>query len=124
MTSPPDDVQHFDFPGGTGRHLGGARRPARTGAPHAHRGLTSAPGIVAEMQAQAQREDLVAAAPSVRAGRPGDDFGGTRSCWLVPDTVAADAGDTVFIDAGDTVVAEDDSRFEDCRTPPGAGSGA
>ena len=123
MTSAPDDVQHFDFRAELGDIWVEPADQPGPGLATPTVDVTSAPKIVAEMQAQAQREDLVAAAPASDASRPGDDFGGDTVMLAGPDTVAADAGDTVFIDAGDTVVADDDSRFEDLphHRSPGAG---
>ena len=123
MTSAPDDVQHFDFRAELGDIWVEPADQPGPGLATPTVDVTSAPKIVAEMQAQAQRADLVAAAPVSDASRTGDDFGGDTVMLAGPDTVAADAGDTVFIDAGDTVVAEDDSRFEDLphHRSPGAG---
>ena len=128
MTSAPDDVQHFDFRAELGDIWVEPADQPGPGLPTPTVDVTSAPGIVAEIQAQAPRAEAAAAAPSpVQAGRPGDDFGADTVMLAGPDTVAADAGDTVFIDAGDTVVAEDDSRFEDLphhRSPGSSGSRA
>ena len=123
MTSAPDDVQHFDFRAELGDIWVEPADQPGPGLATPTVDVTSAPKIVAEMQAQAQRADLVAAAPVSDASRTGDDFGGDTVMLAGPDTVAADAGDTVFIDAGDTVVADDDSRFEDLphHRSPGAG---
>ena len=123
MTSAPDDVQHFDFRAELGDIWVEPADQPGPGLATPTVDVTSAPKIVAEMQAQAQREDLVAAAPASDASRPGDDFGGDTVMLAGPDTVAADAGDTVFIDAGDTVVADDDSRFEDLPHHRSTGAG-
>lgn len=115
MTSPPDDVQHFDFRAELGDIWVEPADQPGPGLLTPTVDVTSAPRIVAEMQAQAKRaEASEAAAPVVgdsSPGRPATDPGADTVMLGGPDTVFADPGDTVFIDAGDTVAA-DDSRYE------------
>lgn len=115
MTSPPDDVQHFDFRAELGDIWVEPADQPGPGLLTPTVDVTSAPRIVAEMQAQAKRaEASEAAAPVVgdsSSGRPATDPGADTVMLGGPDTVFADPGDTVFIDAGDTVAA-DDSRYE------------
>ncbi|MBL7089324.1 serine/threonine-protein kinase [Acidovorax sp.] len=113
MTSAPDDVQHFDFRAELGDIWVEPADQPGPGLTTPTVDVTSAPKIVAEMQAQAQRAEAAAVVAAPDPGRAVDDFGADTVMLAGPDTVAADAGDTVFIDAGDTVVADDDSRFED-----------
>lgn len=115
MTSPPDDVLHFDFRAELGDIWVEPADQPGPGLLTPTVDVTSAPRIVAEMQAQAKRaEASEAAAPVVgdsSPGRPATDPGADTVMLGGPDTVFADPGDTVFIDAGDTVAA-DDSRYE------------
>ena len=115
MTSPPDDVQHFDFRAELGDIWVEPADQPGPGLLTPTVDVTSAPRIVAEMQAQAKRaEASEAAAPVVvdsGVGRPATDPGADTVMLGGPDTVFADPGDTVFIDAGDTVAA-DDSRHD------------
>lgn len=114
MTSAPEGSEHFDFRNDLGDIWVEPADQPGPGLVTPTVDVTSAPGIVAEMQAQAQRaagsgaaqddDDRAAAAGEADAGADTVMLGG-------PDTVAVDAGDTVFIDAGDTVVVED-SRFD------------
>lgn len=102
MTSPPDGVQHFDFRADLGDiWVEPADQPGLDlVTPTVD--VTSAPKMVAEMHAHAQRAtpDGVADAGGVGAAKDG------------PDTVMLDPGDTVFIDAMDTVAAEDSRQDE------------
>lgn len=115
MTSPPDDVLHFDFRAELGDIWVEPADQPGPGLLTPTVDVTSAPRIVAEMQAQAKRaEASEAAAPVVgdgSTGRPATDPGADTVMLGGPDTVFADPGDTVFIDAGDTVAA-DDSHYE------------
>lgn len=115
MTSPPDDVQHFDFRTELGDIWVEPADQPGPGLLTPTVDVTSAPRIVAEMQAQAQAKSVAAAVVIADAGGPQDRsseaVGGDTVVLGGPDTVAADPGDTVFIDAGDTVAA-DDSRYD------------
>lgn len=106
MTSPPDDVQHFDFRAELGDIWVEPADQPGPGLLTPTVDVTSAPRIVAEAS------DVAAAvvADSI-PGRPATDPGADTVMLGGPDTVFADPGDTVFIDAGDTVAA-DDSRYE------------
>lgn len=121
MTSPPDDVQHFDFRAELGDIWVEPADQPGPGLLTPTVDVTSAPRIVAEMQAQAAKraETPEAAAPVVvdsGAGRPATDPGADTVVLGGPDTVFADPQDTVFIDAGDTVAA-DDSRYDGMAHP-------
>lgn len=121
MTSPPDDVQHFDFRAELGDIWVEPADQPGPGLLTPTVDVTSAPRIVAEMQAQAAKraETPEAAAPVVvdsGAGRPATDLGADTVVLGGPDTVFADPQDTVFIDAGDTVAA-DDSRYDGMAHP-------
>ncbi|MBP7327339.1 MAG: serine/threonine protein kinase, partial [Alicycliphilus sp.] len=95
MTSAPDDVQHFDFRAELGDIWVEPADQPGAGLPTPTVDVTSAPGIVAEIQAQTQRAEAAVVAPSpVQEGRPSDDFGADTVMLAGPDTVAADAGDT------------------------------
>lgn len=114
MTSPPDDVQHFDFRAELGDIWVEPADQPGPGLLTPTVDVTSAPRIVAEMQAQAKRAEAPEAAAVVgdgSTGRLATDPGADTVMLGDPDTVFADPGDTVFIDAGDTVAA-DDSRYE------------
>lgn len=113
MTSAPDDVQHFDFRAELGDiWVEPADQPGLDLlTPTVD--VTSAPQVVAEMQAQARGGvDTAAVADDDDEARQAMGSGGDTVMLAGPDTVAADSGDTVFIDAGDTVAA-DDSRYDD-----------
>lgn len=115
MTSPPDDVQHFDFRAELGDIWVEPADQPGPGLLIPTVDVTSAPRIVAEMQAQAKRAEASEAAVPVvvdrGVGQPATDPGADTVMLGGPDTVFADPGDTVFIDAGDTVAA-DDARYE------------
>lgn len=97
MTTPPDGVQHFDFRADLGDiWVEPADQPGLDlVTPTVD--VTSAPKVVAEMHAHAQRATSNGAAEGGSHGAVQDE----------PDTVMLDPGDTVFIDAVDTVAAED-----------------
>lgn len=115
MTSPPDDVLHFDFRAELGDIWVEPADQPGPGLLTPTVDVTSAPRIVAEMQAQAKRAEASEMAATVVAGgglgRPATDPGADTVMLGGPDTVFADPGDTVLIDAVDTV-ASDDSRYE------------
>jgi serine/threonine protein kinase len=97
MTSPPEGVQYFDFRADLGEiWVEPADQPGLDlVTPTVD--VTSAPKVVAEMHAHAQR-----ATPNGAA-----EAGGHAAAQDEADTVMLDPGDTVFIDAVDTVAAED-----------------
>lgn len=97
MTSPPEGVQHFDFRADLGDIWVEPADQPDMDLVTPTVDVTSAPKMVAEMQANAQR-----AASSGRG-----DVGGHAPAQDEPDTVMLDPGDTVFIDGADTVAAED-----------------
>ncbi|MCZ8221479.1 MAG: serine/threonine-protein kinase [Acidovorax sp.] len=106
MTSPPDDVQHFDFRAELGDIWVEPADQPGPGLLTPTVDVTSAPRIVAEAS------DVAAAVVADSSpGRPATDPRADTVMLGGPDTVFADPGDTVFIDAGDTVAA-DDSRYE------------
>ena len=115
MTSAPEGSEHFDFRNDLGDIWVEPADQPGPGLVTPTVDVTSAPSIVAEMHAQAQRAtgNGVAHDAGGRATPAGEaNVGGDTVMLGGPDTVAADAGDTVFIDAGDTVVV-DDSRYDD-----------
>lgn len=108
MTSAPDDVLHFDFRAGLGDIWVEPADQPGPGLLTPTVDVTSAPGIVAGIQAQADKAEAEAGG----GGSPSEDMGGDTVLLGGPDTVAAESGDTVFSDAGDTVAA-DDSRYDE-----------
>lgn len=113
MTVAPDDVQHFDFRAELGDIWVEPADQPGPGLPTPTVDVTSAPPIVAAIQAQAQRADATATQTGTAVAPARDDTGGDTVMLVGPDTVAADAGDTVFIDVGDTVIADGDSRYQE-----------
>lgn len=114
MTSAPEGVDHFDFRADLGDIWVEPADQPGPGLVTPTVDVTSAPRIVAEIQAQAERAMTKVAA----SGDEVDNFveddrqaGGDTVMLGGPDTVAAEAGDTVFFDAADTVAAED-SRYD------------
>ena len=104
MTTAPEGVEQFDFRADLGDNwVEPADRPG-PGFVTPTVDVTSAPSVVAAIQAQTQRVASPASASALAAPHP--HTGG--------DTVMLGGGDTVFIDAGDTVVAED-SRYDEPR---------
>ncbi|MBU1818720.1 MAG: serine/threonine protein kinase [Gammaproteobacteria bacterium] len=97
MTSPPEGVQHFDFRADLGDIWVEPADQPDMDLVTPTVDVTSAPKMVAEMQANAQR--------ATSSGR--GDVGGHAPAQDEPDTVMLDPGDTVFIDGADTVAAED-----------------
>lgn len=124
MTSAPEGSEHFDFRNDLGDIWVEPADQPGPGLVTPTVDVTSAPSIVAEMHAQAQRAtgNGVAHDAGGRASPVGEaNVGGDTVMLGGPDTVAADAGDTVFIDAGDTVVV-DDSRYDDPAGGPKLGN--
>lgn len=121
MTSAPEGIELFDFRAELGDIWVEPADQPGPGLLTPTVDITSAPRVVAEIEAQAQaamtkvapREDEVDKFGVNRGGEERSrDVGGDTVMLAGPDTVAAEGGDTVFIDAGDTVVAED-SRYDD-----------
>ena len=121
MTSAPEGIELFDFRAELGDIWVEPADQPGPGLLTPTVDITSAPRVVAEIEAQAQaamtkvapREDEVDKFGANRGGEERSrDVGGDTVMLAGPDTVAAEGGDTVFIDAGDTVVAED-SRYDD-----------
>ena len=121
MTSAPEGIELFDFRTELGDIWVEPADQPGPGLLTPTVDITSAPHVVAEIEAQAQsamtkvahREDEVDKFGADREGEERSrDVGGDTVMLAGPDTVAAEGGDTVFIDAGDTVVAED-SRYDD-----------
>ena len=120
MTSAPEGVELFDFRTELGDIWVEPADQPGPGLLTPTVDITSAPRVVAEIEAQAQaaltkvarREDEGDKFGADREAEEGRDVGGDTVMLAGPDTVAAEGGDTVFIDGGDTVVAED-SRYDD-----------
>lgn len=113
MTAPPEGLQQFDFRADLGDiwvepadHLGPDLVTPTVD-------VTSAPKVVAEIQAQAARALSSGVADSNARVHPRSDDSADTVMLDAPDTVMIDAGDTVFIDAGDTVAAEDSRLGEE-----------
>ena len=125
MTTAPEGSEHFDFRADLGDIWVEPADQPGPGFVTPTVDVTSAPAIVAEIQAQqAPRaaDDADHGAPPPAPAEP-EDVGGDTVMLAGPDTVAADAGDTVFIDAGDTVAfdgAHHPHELESRRKPQGA----
>ena len=125
MTTAPEGSEHFDFRADLGDIWVEPADQPGPGFVTPTVDVTSAPAIVAEIQAQQQQAPRAADAAdggaSPAPAKPAD-VGGDTVMLAGPDTVAADAGDTVFIDAGDTVAFDDAHRsreLESRRKPHG-----
>ena len=116
MTTAPEGVEHFDFRADLGDiWVEPADRPG-PGVVVPTVDVTSAPRLVAEMDANAQRAARSGGAAPVQA--PDEvDAGPEEPADLGGDTQALEAPDTVAMDGGDTVMIED-SRYEELPPPP------
>ena len=120
MTSAPEGIELFDFRTELGDIWVEPADQPGPGLLTPTVDITSAPRVLAEVEAQAQAAMTKVAPEEAEADKFGVDRaaeavrdpGGDTVMLAGPDTIAADGGDTVFIDAGDTVAAED-SRFDD-----------
>lgn len=120
MTSAPEGIELFDFRTELGDIWVEPADQPGPGLLTPTVDITSAPRVLAEVEAQAQAAMTKVAPEEAEADKFGVDRaaeavrdpGGDTVMLAGPDTIAAEGGDTVFIDAGDTVAAED-SRFDD-----------